>query len=76
VALLVIFVREGAGVLIPPGEPSVLFAAIRNLQRHAEERAGLVECGLARVREDYDISRAAKRYLQELYLPVLETQQR
>jgi glycosyltransferase involved in cell wall biosynthesis len=63
--------QRGAGMIIAPGQPTAIREAILQLREHPEQRTSMIEQGVRRVREHYDSAKIARRYLEELYRPVL-----
>jgi glycosyltransferase involved in cell wall biosynthesis len=55
-----------SGLLVPPGDPPALAAAIVELLQDHARRARIGEAGRARVREHFDVKTMAARY-EELY---------
>ena len=57
-------VEDGvSGLLVPPGDPAALAAAIGRLAGDAELRARMGEAGRAKVRAEFDVRLEAKRLL-------------
>jgi glycosyltransferase involved in cell wall biosynthesis len=56
-------VRDGAGVLVPPGRPEPLAAALAGLAGDAQARRRMGEAGRAIVARDFDVDRSAHRLL-------------
>ncbi len=70
-----IVVTEGAcGVIVPPGDPIALAAALRSLVENPARRAQMAEAARAAGRQ-FDIGRAAER-LEEIYDEVLRSRGR
>ena len=66
-----VMLADGAGVVVPSGEPDAIIEAVHHLESHPEQRHALIERGLVRVQE-YDSDLAARRYMDELYVPAIE----
>lgn len=64
--------EAGHGVLVPPGDPSELAAALRQLQRDPSRRQSLGQAGVAALRESFSIERVAAE-ISALYRQVLAT---
>jgi glycosyltransferase involved in cell wall biosynthesis len=56
-----IVVREVTGLLVPPSDASAFAAAVRSLIIDTGRRAAFAEAGRRRVREEHDVSTAARR---------------
>ncbi len=54
--------RDGAGVLVPPGDPDALAAAVRELLGDPGRRAGLGESARRRIEAEFPLSRMIDRY--------------
>jgi glycosyltransferase involved in cell wall biosynthesis len=64
-------VPPNAGVLVPPGDPQALAAAIAALARDSERRTGMAVAAVTQFRERFDQDRWAA-HLRELYASVLD----
>jgi len=53
---------DGAGVLVPPGEPDVLAAAVRELLEDPERRRRLGEAARQRIESEFPLARMIDRY--------------
>lgn len=62
----------GAGILVPPGDPAALAAAIRRVFTEPETAQQLATTATQRARAEYDVCRAAERYAA-LYCAALRT---
>ncbi len=54
--------RDGAGVLVPPGDPDALAAAVRELLGDPERRRSLGEVARRRVEAEFPLARMIERY--------------
>ena len=66
--------QGGVGILIPTGKPEATRRAISSVRESPELRRSMIERGLQRIRQ-YDSAYIARRYIEELYRPVLERSQ-
>jgi glycosyltransferase involved in cell wall biosynthesis len=60
---------EGAGILVPPGVPGEMAAAMTRVFESTDLRSGIIEGALARVLDRYSLDAVATRYLTLLGLP-------
>ncbi|MFD0924477.1 glycosyltransferase family 4 protein [Williamsia deligens] len=60
------FLTGGAGVLVPPGDPEALAAAIRRVLSDPELRATMITTARRRVADDHDLSRTLPAMLAAL----------
>jgi glycosyltransferase involved in cell wall biosynthesis len=54
--------RDGAGVLVPPGDPEALAAAVRELLEDPERRGRLGDAARQRVEAEFPLRRMIERY--------------
>ena len=52
----------GAGVLVPPGDPEALAAAVRELLEDPERRSRLGEAARQRIASEFPLARMVERY--------------
>jgi len=60
---------EVTGLLVPPGDPSALAAALERLIRHPQERARLGAAGESRVRTRFTLEAGIERLAEKFGLP-------
>lgn len=61
--------RDGAGLLVPPGDPAALAAAMASLALHPDHGAAIAARALARVRAEFSFDGMVNAYLARLGLP-------
>lgn len=70
---LPLLLAGGAGILVPPGDPAALAAAIVQLQRDPAASVATAARAARRVRESYSVEAMARGYAALLYAPALSS---
>lgn len=63
--------REGAGLVVPPGDASALARGLEEMFSSAKLREACAQQGLVRVESEYGLPAMAEAYVQKIYLPAL-----
>jgi len=70
-AIPAVLEQGAAGVLVPPGDPQALARAVEDLLAQPDRAQRLGQRARARVQTLYSATAMTKRYIEEVYLPVL-----